>query len=149
MRLSDYDHMPPVAAVMTTFPYFARPDDPVSRALELMEAHQIRHLPVKDSDRVVGVVSQRDVRWLTNPVLPRPDPEKVRVRDVQSGDPYTVELGTPLSTVMSVMAERKLGTAVVVRSGKLAGIVTVTDVCRALGELLEARFVDAEPTDAA
>ena len=80
---------------------------------------------------------------------PRPDPEKVRVRDVQSGDPYTVELGTPLSTVMSVMAERKLGTAVVVRSGKLAGIVTVTDVCRALGELLEARFGDAEPTDAA
>ena len=149
MRLTDYDHMPPVAAIMTAFPYFARPEDPASRVLDLMAAHQIRYLPVKDSDRVVGVVSERDVRWLTNPALSGTDPESVRVRDVQAWDPYTVELGTPLSTVMRVMAERKISTAVVVRSEKLAGIVTVSDVCTGLAELLEARFGDAEPTDAA
>ena len=38
------------------------------------------------------------------------------------------------------MAERKIGAAVVVKSGELAGIVTVTDVCSALAEVLTAQF---------
>ena len=49
----------------------------------------------------------------------------------------------------SVMADRKIGTAVVVRAGKLAGIVTATDVCRALADALESRFGKPDSTDAA
>jgi acetoin utilization protein AcuB len=149
MDLSSHDRMPRVAALMTPFPYFLHPDDPVARALELMRAHQIRHVPVKESDHVVGIVSERDLRWMRNPALPESDPETLRIRDVYVPDPYTVELGTPLSVVLREMAARRIGAAVVVRAERLAGIVTVTDACRALGEVLEDRFGPPEPGDAA
>ena len=64
-------------------------------------------------------------------------------------DPYSVELTTPLSIVLREMAARRIGAAVVVRAGRLAGIVTVTDACRALGEVLESRFGAPDPGDAA
>jgi len=49
-------------------------------------------------------------------------------------------MGTPLSEALREMARRKIGTAVVLRAGKLAGIVTLIDVCEAFAEVLEARF---------
>jgi acetoin utilization protein AcuB len=131
MRLADYDHMPSVAALMTPFPYSVRPDDPVSLALGLIREHAIRHVPVREGDRVVGVVSERDLRGCDG---------DARVRDVPVSIPYTVDLGTPLADVLREMAARGIGSAVVVRAEKLAGIVTATDVCRALAAVLESRF---------
>jgi CBS domain-containing protein len=131
VKLADYDHMPSVAALMTPFPHSLRPGDPVARARALMDEHDIRHVPVREGDRVVGIVSERDLRGRDG---------SAAVRDVQSADPYTVELGAPLADVLREMAARRIGTAVVVRAEKLAGIVTVTDVCLALASLLESRF---------
>jgi acetoin utilization protein AcuB len=131
MKIAEYDHMPSVAALMTPFPYFVRPDEPVSRALALMREHQIRHVPVREGDRVVGVVSEGDLRGRE---------ADARVRDVRVSHPYAVELGAPLAGVLREMAARRIGTAVVLRAEKLAGIVTVTDVCLALAEILESRF---------
>ena len=140
MKLSDYNHMPTVAAIMKPFPYFAQPDDPVSHILELMKQHDIRHVPIKQFERVVGIVSERDLRWMGSPALVLPDPEEIPVRHVQVNNPYTVEITTPLNTVVREMSERKIGAAIVVKSGQLAGIVTVTDICSALEELLESKF---------
>lgn len=131
MQLAEHDQMPPVAALMTPFPHFVRLDDATERAMELMRAHDIRHVPVKDGDHVVGIVSERDLRTA--------GPGRL-VRDVQSRDVYAVEMSTPLATALREMARRKIGTAVVLRAGKLAGIVTLIDVCTALADELEARF---------
>jgi CBS domain-containing protein len=138
--LAQHRHMPPVSTLMTPFPYFVRPDEPVARVLALMRQHGIRHVPVKQEDRVVGLISEGDLRWLTNPVGGAVDPETVRVRDVQVPPPYAVELSAPLGPVLLEMARRHVGSAIVLRSGRLAGIVTETDVCRALGLVLERRF---------
>ena len=54
--------------------------------------------------------------------------------------PYTVELTAPLGPVLLEMARLHVGSAIVMRSGRLAGIVTETDICRALGIVLERRF---------
>ncbi|HEX2484248.1 MAG TPA: CBS domain-containing protein [Myxococcota bacterium] len=131
MRLADYDHMPSVAALMTPFPYSVRLDEPIARAVSLMREHDIRHIPVREGDRVVGVVSEGDLRGCD---------ASGRVRDVQVTSPYTVDMGTSLADVLREMAARGIGTALVVRSEKLAGIVTATDVCRALAAILESRF---------
>lgn len=131
MKLAGYDHMPSVAALMTPFPHFVRPEDPVEQARALMEEHGIRHVPVREGDRVVGIVSERDLRGRE---------QGAKVADVQVASPYTVELGAPLAGVLREMAARRIGTAVVLRADKLAGIVTVTDVCLALAVLLESRF---------
>jgi CBS domain-containing protein len=140
LDLAQHRHMPPVSSLMTPFPYFVRPDEPVARVLALMRQHGIRHVPVKQEDRVVGLISEGDLRWLTNPVGGAVDPETVRVRDVQVPPPYAVELSAPLGPVLLEMARRHVGSAIVLRSGRLAGIVTETDVCRALGLVLERRF---------
>jgi acetoin utilization protein AcuB len=142
VKLADYDHMPSVAALMTPFPHFVRLDDPIARVAELMKQHDIRHVPVRDGDRVVGVVAERDLRAGVRPGA-------ASVREIQVDPPYTVELGAPLDTVLREMARRRVATAVVLRSEKLAGIVTATDLCRALAELLEARFRPSVGGDAA
>ena len=140
MKLSDYDQMPTVAALMTSFPYFAQSDDTVAQVDRLMKQHDIRHLPIKQGEQVVGIISERDLRWMRSPALLLPDPEEIPVAHVQVNNPYTVEITTPLNIVLQEMSERKIGAAVVVKSGELAGIVTVTDICSALAELLTVQF---------
>jgi acetoin utilization protein AcuB len=62
-------------------------------------------------------------------------------------DAYEVEDDTPLDVVAREMAERQIGSALVVRHGKLVGILTSTDVCRLLAELLESRFGGGDGPD--
>ena len=50
---------------------------------------------------------------------------------------YTGELATPLVIVLRHMAEHRLGSALVTRRGKLAGVFTVTDACRAFADYLD------------
>ena len=140
MDLAQHRHMPPVSTLMTPFPYFVGPDDPVARVLELMREHDIRHVPVKQEDRVVGLISESDLRWLTSPRGAAVDPESLRVREIPVPPPYTVDLSAPLGPVLLEMARLRVSSAIVLRSGRLAGIVTETDVCRALGQVLERRF---------
>lgn len=140
MDLAQHRHMPPVSTLMTPFPYFVHPDEPVARVLALMREHGIRHVPVKQEDRVVGLVSESDLRWLSNPATGAVDPAAVRVRDLELPTPYAVELSSPLGPVLLEMARRHVGSAIVLRSGRLAGIVTETDVSRAFGLVLQRRF---------
>ncbi|MGK7938080.1 MAG: CBS domain-containing protein [Xenococcaceae cyanobacterium] len=140
MKLSDYNQMPTVAAIMKSCPYFAHPEESVAHLLKLMKQHDIRHVPIQKGGRVVGIVSERDLRWMGSPAIVLPDPEEIPIVHVQTNSPYTVEITTPLNTVVQEMAERKIGAAVVVKSGELVGIVTVTDICRVLAGLLESQF---------
>ena len=140
MKLSDYNQMPTVAAIMKPCPYFAQPEESVAHLLKLMKQHDIRHVPIQKGGRVVGIVSERDLRWMGSPAIVLPDPEEIPIVHVQTNSPYTVEITTPLNTVVQEMAERKIGAAVVVKSGELVGIVTVTDICRVLAGVLESQF---------
>ena len=140
MDLRDYRNMPPVSAAMTPFPYHVQVEDPISEVERLMEEHRIRHVPVQDGSRVVGIISQRDLFHSLNPALPRRDHQRIRARDILVPNPYLVELATPLDVLVAEMARRQIGSAIVVRHERLAGILSVTDVCRVLAEILRHRF---------
>ena len=140
MDLRNYRHMPPVAAAMTPFPYHVEANDPISEVERLMEEHRIRHVPVQDGGQVVGIISERDLHHLVNPALPRRDRERIRARDVLVADPYVVEMSAPLDGVLEQMSRRQIGSALVVRHGRLAGILSATDACRMLAEVLRQRF---------
>lgn len=148
MDLRDYDRMPMVGMAMTPFPHFVAPETPVTELERLIREHAIRHIPVQDKGRVVGIVSERDLRRLVNPSLPRVDKGRIKARDVMVSRVYVVETSTPLAQVLAEMAERRIGSTVVVRNGKLAGIFSVTDACRILARELVARFPKG-PNDAA
>lgn len=140
MNLLDHKQMPTVAALMHSFPYFVAPDSSVADVQKLMKSNNIRHIPVKQKDRVVGIVSERDLRWMKSPAMTLPAPEEIPVHHVMTSNPYMVEITEPLTTVVYEMTERKIGAAIVLCSGRLVGIVTVIDICRALTELLESEF---------
>lgn len=137
-------HMPQVIAVMTPFPHTVNIDDPISTAVALMQAHDFRHLPVVDRGTLRGVLSERDVRTATTSVTAG-QAARLRVRDAFHDDAYTVEADAPLDRVAAAMAERHVGSALVTKAGKLVGVFTGTDACRALAQVLRERFPPPQP----
>jgi len=143
------DHMPSIKAVMTPFPYAVQLEDPVSVAQSVMEEHDVRHVPVVHEGRLHGVVTHRDLAGLVSRALPSGDRRWIRVRQVCVPDPYVVEDSQPLDGVLDAMVERHIGSAIVVRHGKLVGIFTPSDGCRVLRDLLRSRFPSRGGDDAA
>ena len=122
--------------VMTPFPYAVQRSAKLGEARLLMHEHRVRHLPVVDGHELVGVLTDRDVKLFLGPELGSPDPGSAIVEDAYQPEVYAVDLDTPLGVVAHEMARRHIGSAVVTRKGKLAGVFTATDACRYLGNLL-------------
>jgi len=140
MRLADFDRMPAVGVAMTPFPYAVGPDASVLEGEQLMEEHAIRHVPVQEDGQVLGIVSERDLHHLVHQALPKADKRRLRIRHLALPDPYAVEMNTPLAEVAAEMASRHIGSAIVLRHGRLAGVFSAVDACRLLAEFLEDRF---------
>lgn len=127
---------PHVQSVMTAFPYSIEINAPVSAALKMMREHDFHHLPVTDNKKLVSVVSERDLRFISGPNLDPQAGETWLVRDVCAEDPYIVETTEPLDNVLVHMTNQRIGSALVVKNGKLVGIFTALDGCRKLAEIL-------------
>ncbi len=132
--------MPIVGAVMTSFPYFVESGDPLGRLEKLMDERGIRHLPVQETGKLVGIVSERDLHHRLPRSLPPEEKSRLHARDVMVADPYVVAFNTPLSEVVTQMGRRHIGSAIVTRRGKLAGILSAMDVCRIFAEYLDNQF---------
>jgi len=131
---------PRLAAVMTPFPYSVSADAPLAEARALMAAHGVHHLPVMEHDAIVGVLTARGASS---------GDADTAVGEVCVADPYVVDLHLLLSEVLAHMAERRIGSAIVTRDGRLAGVLTWVDVCRAFAEHLHALDPAPEGGDAA
>lgn len=140
MDLRRLDHMPSVATAMTPFPFSVALDAPAAEAEALMREHDLRHVPVREGDDIVGVVTDRDIARGRAAADREGRPGALAVGDVCARDPWAVDLHAPLDRVVREMAERRVGSAVVLREGRLAGIFTTTDACRLLADILAARF---------
>jgi acetoin utilization protein AcuB len=122
-----------VQAFMTASPHSIGHDQKLSLAHTLMRKYSIRHLPVLDAGKLVGVVTDRDLHLVET--LKDVDPEGVVVEEAMSQEVYAVGPGAPLREVAAHMAERKLGSAVVLKGGRVVGVFTTTDALRAVAEL--------------
>ncbi|MFN8392017.1 MAG: CBS domain-containing protein [Bdellovibrionota bacterium] len=132
--------MPLVKNVMTAFPYFIEAGAPIAKAREMMYEHKIRHLPVMDKHELVGILSERDVDIafsLSEHIL---DSKGVTVETICRREVFSVDIHAELDKVALSMADRHIGSAVVLKEGRLAGIFTSTDACRFLGQYLQDRF---------
>jgi acetoin utilization protein AcuB len=128
--------VPLLKSLMTPFPWSVDADATLSEARAMMEEHGIHHLPVERGRRIVGVLDAHDVRRALEAEGRCDGAAEPRVRDVMAADPYVVDLNERLDNVLLHLADAQIGCAVVVRAGKLAGIFTQTDACRAFGEHL-------------
>jgi acetoin utilization protein AcuB len=101
-------------------------------AYRTMREKGIRHLPILDGDRLVGVITDRDLRLATSSLAPSPLPPATAVSDVMSHPPMTADGSDPVEDAARTMRERKIGCLPVVEDGRLIGIITGLDLLDAL-----------------
>jgi acetoin utilization protein AcuB len=127
-----------VESLMTTPPITTSPDMPVLEARQLMVDKRIRHLLVTDGSKLLGIVTDRDVRlnlpspatslsvWEINYLLARLTVASVMTRPVITVDPRR-----DARSAAELMLYHKIGALPVVDGGTLLGIITETDLLRA------------------
>jgi len=130
--------IPTIQKYMTTCPHTIGEDQPMALAHRMMREHHVRHLPVLRGAKIVGLVSDRDLNMVET--LEDVDPRNVRVSEAMSQEPYLVSPEAPLDEVVSEMAAKKYGSAVVTQHEKVVGIFTTVDACRAFADLLHTRL---------
>ena len=112
-----------------------------AEALALCRMNRIRHLPVLEGRRLVGVISDRDLRAATPALgdLARAEAlDRIRVADEMARDVATAGPEDPIEDAAMAMYERKIGCLPVVDGEDLVGILTTSDVMRALVRLVGA-----------
>lgn len=102
------------------------------QARTLMEEHGIRHLPVLDGSKLVGVISDRDLARMEG--FPMIDFNLVSVPDAMSDEPYVVAPDTPAIEVFRTMHKERYGSAIVADGGTVVGVFTTTDALRVLAD---------------
>jgi acetoin utilization protein AcuB len=130
-----------IRMLMSAKPITVDPDTSMLDAHQRMREERIRHLVVTDHDRVVGIVTDRDVRlnlpsratslsvWEVNYLLARLTVGEVMTRAVIVIDP-----DRPASEAARLMLDHKIGALPVVDEGRLVGIITESDFVRAMAE---------------
>ena len=120
-------------------------DDTLDLADGIMRLGRIRHLPVVSGDRVVGVVSQRDLFRAAVSSLLQLGGEAERkwlagipVKAVMTPNVFTVAPSEPLHVAVRTMIDKRIGCLPVVEDGKLVGLLSESDCLVHLAELLKA-----------
>jgi acetoin utilization protein AcuB len=132
---------------MTANPVTSHPDVSVPDALALMREKKVRRLPVLDDHgKLVGIISEKDLLYAS----PSPSTTlssweipailgKLKLERIMTKAVVTIPEDTPLEEAARIMADQRIGGLPVLRDGALVGIITETDIFRALLHLLGGR----------
>lgn len=118
---------------MIATPHTIGEDITLTKAMEMMREFHIRHLPVQYGGKLVGVLSDRDIKLA---LTVYPAAKDLKIGDIMTEEPYAVSAETPLQEVLSQMAIHKYGCTIVKNEkGRAIGIFTATDAVRLLSEV--------------
>lgn len=132
--------IPQIRKYMTYLPKTITHDQTIVQAKDLMKKLHIRHLPVMKQGKLIGILTDRDINLVSQFIAIHP--ERTRVEDACTPEPYSTSPDTFLTDVVTYMAEHKLGSALIVENEKLVGIFTELDAYRAIADLFETRLKD-------
>lgn len=122
------------------------PEMPINEAMALMRNNQIRRVPVTKNDKLVGIVTAKDIInaapspatslsiWEMNYLL-----SQITIQDVMTKDVFTVNTDTPIEVAAKIMVDNKIGGLPVTENNKVVGIITETDLFKIFLELMGAR----------
>jgi acetoin utilization protein AcuB len=133
-----------VADLMTRSLITVRPDDSVEVAVRLLRQRGVRHLLVLKNARLVGVISDRDIKRALDPERTHKKLlgigglyfllEPILVREIMTADVVTIRPEATAQEAASVLVKERFGALPVVRGNELVGIITETDLLRYFAE---------------
>jgi acetoin utilization protein AcuB len=132
-----------VKELMSTKLITVSPEDKLDRVFFLYNFENIRHLPVVEKNKLVGILSDRDLKKILGPkksIIEKPDGTTVqlstrKVKNIMRRGVLTIEPEQRAADAAAIMAKRKIGALPVVHKEKLVGIITATDILKAFVKL--------------
>ena len=118
-----------IGDLMTSNPCSIDAEKPVSYAAKMMRDEDVGVAPIVEGDKLIGVLTDRDIAIRV--VAEGKDPDQIKVRDVASKDVVTVDPQQDLDEALRLMAQHQVRRLPVVEEdGKLVGVVAQADVAR-------------------
>lgn len=115
-----------VKDIMSTDVATVEATDTIEQAAKLMEMHNVGSIPVTDHERVIGIITDRDIALRT--VAHGQNGGRQRVGDIMSANPV---VGTPdmdVHDAAGLMSRRKIRRLPIVQNNALVGIVALGDI---------------------
>jgi acetoin utilization protein AcuB len=120
---------------MTTCPVTVGRDTSLGEIIGIMKSHACRQLPVVEDGRLIGIITDRDVRLVMNsPLTMREHAQdqallnSVTAEACMTANPMTIESAAPATLAANLMKTYKFGALPVVDEGALVGIVATSDI---------------------
>jgi|SRR5271166_1071864 len=118
---------------ITRNPETTSPEETVAAVRALMHAGGFRRMPVIDRGKLVGIITDHDVRKYSGDLL-----LTTKVADAMSRNPITIDPNTTVERAANLMLLHKIGGLPVVDGDKLVGIITTTDILKAFLDIVRA-----------
>jgi CBS domain-containing protein len=100
--------------------------DTVYKAVKMMDSHNIGVIPVDDNGRPIGIITERDIiRRAVAAELPL---KTTKVEQIMTKNPVTVNSTSSILEVAKLMSKNNFRRVIVVKKGKIAGIITAKDI---------------------
>jgi acetoin utilization protein AcuB len=118
-------------------------EDRMIDAMLLLKQHNIHRLPVMEKDRLVGIVSDKDIIKTSVPGVPSLEMidalyriSKIRVEEIMTKNPITIPADYTVDEAAEILLEHKIsGAPVMNNQGEMVGIITTTDLLKVKTEL--------------
>jgi len=115
-------------------------NDSMQDAAKLIRGHKIKHLPVMENGKLVGIVTDRDLKRASASDVTTLEIHEllfliseIKIGDIMTKDPITIPLDCTIDEAAQILLEHKLsGAPVVDDEGQVAGVITQTDIFRVL-----------------
>ena len=124
-----------VRDIMTTEVVTLKVDEELSLASDIMTLARIRHLPIVEGDRLVGIISQRDLfkASLASVIdydyqVARAHLKTVTIKEIMAKEIFTIAPDTKIHEAGQIMLEKKIGCLPVIENDALVGMVTESDI---------------------
>ena len=131
----------PVSQIMSKDLVVLTPTQSLYEAERLLKKHNIRHIPVVEGDKLIGIVSYSDLLRISIADMTDGDEEVTSVvydmytiPQIMAKSPLTVDANTSIKEVAEILSQQSFHSIPVVENGKLVGLVTTTDLVKYLLE---------------
>jgi CBS domain-containing protein len=118
---------------MSPAPITIHPRANLAEARAFLDQHRIRHLPVVEGGKLVGILTDRDIRSAAS----ASSLDKVTVAEAMTRNVITVSHDTQVQEAAKLMLAHRIGGLPVLNRGALQGIITETDLLNALVEIMD------------